>query len=76
MYDSNPEEVLLAVVNKVLDFANEGKQAKAQHILPFVYESRGETGRIYLNIKFLSMRIIPNRHLWFSSTLKVRSRCG
>ena len=39
MYDSNPEEVLLAVVNKVLDFANEGKQAKAQHILPFVYES-------------------------------------
>ena len=39
MYDSNPEDVLLAVVNKVLDFANEGKQAKAQHILPFVYES-------------------------------------
>ena len=39
MYDSDPEEVLLAVVNKVLDFANEGKQAKAQHILPFVYES-------------------------------------
>lgn len=35
----NPEDVLLAVINKVLDFSNEGKQAKAQHILPFVYES-------------------------------------
>ncbi|MCQ2959247.1 MAG: hypothetical protein MJ198_03545 [Bacteroidales bacterium] len=35
----NPEAVLLAVINKVLEFSNEGKQAKAQHILPFVYES-------------------------------------
>ncbi len=39
MNQENPEEVLLAVVNKVLEFSNEGKQAKAQHILPFVYES-------------------------------------
>lgn len=35
----NPETVLLAVINKVLEFSGEGKQAKAQHILPFVYES-------------------------------------
>lgn len=39
MNQDNPEEVLLAVINKVLEFSNEGKQAKAQHILPFVYES-------------------------------------
>ena len=39
MNQNNPEEVLLAVVNKVLEFSGEGKQAKAQHILPFVYES-------------------------------------
>ncbi|MCQ2606788.1 MAG: hypothetical protein MJ204_09680 [Bacteroidales bacterium] len=39
MNQENPEEVLLAVVNKVLEFSNEGKQAKAQHILPFVYET-------------------------------------
>lgn len=39
MNQENPEEILLAVVNKVLEFSNQGKQAKAQHILPFVYES-------------------------------------
>ncbi|MBP5370555.1 MAG: hypothetical protein J6Y55_01390 [Bacteroidales bacterium] len=39
MNQDNPEEVLLAVINKVLEFSNEGKQAKVQHILPFVYES-------------------------------------
>lgn len=39
MNQENPEEVFLAVLNKVLEFSNEGKQAKAQHILPFVYQS-------------------------------------
>ena len=39
MNQNNPEDVLLAVINKVLEFSGEGKQAKAQHILPFVYES-------------------------------------
>ena len=39
MNQDNPQDVLLSVIDKVLEFVSEGKQAKAQHILPFVYES-------------------------------------
>ncbi|MBO4778352.1 MAG: hypothetical protein J5588_07660 [Bacteroidales bacterium] len=45
----NPEEVVLAVVNSVLELSNEGKQAKAQHILPFVYQSVMEYPHILWN---------------------------
>lgn len=39
MNQENPEEVLLSVIDTILDLSNQGKQAKAQHLLPFVYES-------------------------------------
>lgn len=39
MAQENPQEVLLAVVDKALEMISEGKQAKAQHVLPFVYQS-------------------------------------
>jgi len=39
MEQEKPDAILLSVIDKILEFTNEGKQAKAQHILPFVYES-------------------------------------
>lgn len=39
MEQDNPQNVLLAVVDKALELISEGKQAKAQHILPYIYES-------------------------------------
>ncbi len=39
MEQDNPQYVLLAVVDKAMGMISEGKQAKAQHILPFIYQS-------------------------------------
>lgn len=39
MEQDNPQEVLLAVVDKAMEMISEGKQAKSQHILPYIYQS-------------------------------------